>query len=31
MMSQLTTCFDQIDDSVSLYGLKQLYELNEGS
>jgi type III pantothenate kinase len=30
-MSQLTRCFDQVDDSVSLYGLKQLYELNEGS
>jgi type III pantothenate kinase len=30
-MNQLTRCFDQVDDSVSLYGLKQLYELNEGS
>lgn len=30
-MSHLTTCFDAVDDSVSLYGLKQLYELNEGS
>lgn len=29
MMSQLTRCFDQVDDSVSLFGLKQLYELNE--
>jgi type III pantothenate kinase len=31
LMSQLTHCFDQIDDSVSLYGLRQVYELNEGS
>ncbi len=31
LMSQITKCFDQVDDSVSLYGLKQLYELNEGS
>jgi type III pantothenate kinase len=31
LMSQLTSCFDEIDDSVSLFGLKQLYELNEGS
>jgi type III pantothenate kinase len=31
LMSQLTRCFDQVDDSVSLYGLKQIYEVNEGS
>jgi type III pantothenate kinase len=30
-MSQLTGCFDEVDDSISLYGLKQLYDLNEGS
>jgi type III pantothenate kinase len=29
LMRQLTNCFDEVDDSVSLYGLKQLYELNE--
>lgn len=28
MMSQLTRSFDQVDDTVSLYGLKQLHELN---
>ncbi len=31
LMSQLTQCFDQVDDSVSLYGLKHVYELNEES
>jgi type III pantothenate kinase len=28
VMSQLTRCLDHIDDSISLYGLRQLYELN---
>ena len=31
MMSQLTRCFDQVDENVSLYGLRQVYEMNEGS
>ena len=31
IMSQLTRCFDLVDDSISLYGLRQLYHLNEGS
>jgi type III pantothenate kinase len=31
MMSQLTHCFDQVDENVSLYGLRQVYEMNEGS
>src|SRR5688572_2493171 len=30
MMSQLTRCFDHIDDNLSLYGLRQLYYLNQG-
>jgi hypothetical protein len=29
-MSQLTHCFDKIDDNLSLYGLRQLFQLNEG-
>ncbi|HEX5140165.1 MAG TPA: type III pantothenate kinase [Dehalococcoidia bacterium] len=31
LMSQLTHCFDHIDDTVSLHGLHQLYKLNEGA
>ena len=31
LMSRLTTCFDHVDDNLSLYGLRQVYELNEGS
>jgi type III pantothenate kinase len=30
MMSQITRCFDVIDDNLALYGLKQLFQLNEG-
>jgi type III pantothenate kinase len=29
MMRELTTCFDHVDDNLSLYGLRQVYELNE--
>jgi type III pantothenate kinase len=31
MMSQLTRCFNQVDENVSLFGLRQVYEMNEGS
>jgi type III pantothenate kinase len=31
LMRKLTTCFDYVDDNLSLYGLRQVYELNEGS
>jgi type III pantothenate kinase len=29
-MSHLTRCFDKIDEALSLYGLRQLFQLNEG-
>ena len=29
-MSQLTHCFDQIDENLSLYGLRQLYQAERG-
>ena len=29
MMRELTHCFDYVDDNLSLYGLRQVYELNE--
>jgi type III pantothenate kinase len=31
LMRKLTTCFDHVDENLSLYGLRQVYELNEGS
>jgi type III pantothenate kinase len=31
MMSELTKCFDEVDANLSLYGLQQMYEMNEGS
>lgn len=31
LMSQLTSAFDQVDENLSLYGLRQVYEMNEGS
>ncbi len=31
LMSELTRCFDQVDPDLSLYGLQQVYEMNEGS
>jgi type III pantothenate kinase len=31
MMSQLTRCLDQVDENLSLNGLRQVYEMNEGS
>jgi type III pantothenate kinase len=31
LLNQLTHCFDQVDPNLSLYGLKQVYEMNEGS
>ncbi len=31
LMSELTHCFDQVDTNLSLYGLQQMYEMNEGS
>lgn len=31
LMSELTHCFDQVDPDLSLYGLQQVYEMNEGS
>ncbi|HEU0072422.1 MAG TPA: type III pantothenate kinase [Dehalococcoidia bacterium] len=31
LMSELTHCFDQVDPNLSLYGLQQVYEMNEGS
>jgi type III pantothenate kinase len=31
LMSELTHCVDQIDPHISLYGLQQVYEMNEGS
>jgi type III pantothenate kinase len=31
MMSRLTTCFDRVDEDLSLHGLRQVYEMNEGS
>jgi type III pantothenate kinase len=31
LMSELAHCFDQIDLNLSLYGLQQVYEMNEGS
>jgi type III pantothenate kinase len=31
LMSQLTSCFDHVDEDLSLHGLRQLYELNEGA
>jgi type III pantothenate kinase len=31
VMSELTKCFDQVDANISLYGLQQMYEMNEGS
>jgi type III pantothenate kinase len=31
LMAEVTTCFDHVDDNLSLYGLKQVYEMNAGS
>jgi type III pantothenate kinase len=31
LMSQLTQVFDEVDENLSLYGLRQVYEMNEGS
>jgi type III pantothenate kinase len=31
LMSQLTQCFNAVDENLSLHGLRQLYEMNEGS
>jgi len=31
MMNELTRCFDQVDPNLSLYGLQQMYEMNQGS
>ena len=31
MMNELTRCFDQVDANLSLYGLQQMYAMNEGS
>lgn len=31
LMSELTHCFDEVDANLSLYGLQQVYEMNEGS
>jgi type III pantothenate kinase len=31
MMNELTRCFDAVDPNLSLYGLQQMYAMNEGS
>ncbi len=31
LMSELTRCFDHVDPDLSLYGLRQVHEMNEGS
>lgn len=31
LMHELTRCFDRVDENLTLYGLKQVYEMNEGS
>jgi type III pantothenate kinase len=31
MMNELTRCFDQVDPNLSLFGLQQMYEMNQGS
>jgi type III pantothenate kinase len=31
LMRELTHCFDHVDPHLSLYGLQQVYEMNEGS
>ena len=31
LMKEVTTCFNHVDENLSLYGLRQVYEMNSGS
>jgi pantothenate kinase type III len=31
LMKEVTTCFNYVDENLSLYGLQQVFEMNSGS